>query len=79
LECIKAVRGAGARTVREIASRCNTSPATVSRYMKILRLSGQVEVWVRVGRAEGFREVYRALGRGYVDIVRVVAEGAGGL
>jgi DeoR/GlpR family transcriptional regulator of sugar metabolism len=44
LECIKAVRGAGARTVREIASRCNTSPATVSRYMKILRLSGQVEV-----------------------------------
>jgi len=83
LECIKAVRGAGARTVREIASRCNTSPATVSRYMKILRQSGQVEVGgvegegVRVSHAEGFREVYRALGQEYADIIRMVTERTG--
>jgi hypothetical protein len=59
------------------------SPATVSRYMKILRQSGQVEVGgvegegVRVSHAKGFRVVYRALGREYADIIRMVMERIG--
>jgi hypothetical protein len=51
--------------------------------MKILRQSGQVEVGgvegegVRVSHAEGFREVYRALGQEYADIIRMVTERTG--
>jgi hypothetical protein len=51
--------------------------------MKILRQSGQVEVGgvegegVRVSHAEGFREVYRALGQEYADIIRMVTEKTG--
>jgi hypothetical protein len=51
--------------------------------MKILRQSGQVEVGgveregVRVSHAEGFREVYRALGQEYADIIRMVMERTG--
>jgi hypothetical protein len=51
--------------------------------MKIFRQSGQVEVGrvegegVRVSHAEGFREVYRALGQEYADIIRMVTERTG--
>jgi hypothetical protein len=51
--------------------------------MKILRQSGQVEVGrvegegVCVSHAEGFREVYRALGQEYADIIRMVTERTG--
>jgi hypothetical protein len=51
--------------------------------MKILRQSGQVEVGgvegegVCVSHVEGFREVYRALGREYAGIIRMVAEETG--
>jgi hypothetical protein len=51
--------------------------------MKIFRQSGQVEVGrvegegVRVSHAEGFREVYRALGQEYADIIRMVMERTG--
>jgi hypothetical protein len=51
--------------------------------MKILRQSGQVEVGrvekegVRVSHAEGFSEVYRALGQEYADVIRMVMERTG--